>query len=240
MRAWTSPCTTCRPVRSLAPRPSPTAASGRNPPRPVVCRPKKDRWNDLAVPQRSGTAKEPAQIRQATRPRTSFPVWQSPCVSAFVSNPVTRAIEERHFCPPRILLWLTNYEYLIGFHVLQNLLRTATPQRFNLLRQRGPAKAKMNAHVGTAGITDARADGIVLDAVFRDHTNARSNPITIALRSDCPNEQPVIGRRAGVVQDAQRPIEFRENRINPANVVQITEGRASVYASPRKRTACRG
>ena len=86
----------------------------------------------------------------------------------------------------------------------------------------------MNAHVGTAGITDARTDGIVLDAVFRSQTNARSNPIAIALRSDCPDEQPVIGRRADVAQDAQWPIEFRQNHINAAIVVQIAEGCAPV------------
>ena len=56
----------------------------------------------------------------------------------------------------------------------------------------------MNAQVGTAGITDARADGIILDAVFGDQTNARSNTIAVALRSDCPDEQPVIRCQADV------------------------------------------
>ncbi len=105
----------------------------------------------------------------------------------------------QHRSYPANLLRLTNCEHLVGFHVLENLVRTAGPEQFKLLHQRSPAEAKMNAHVGTAGITDARADGIVLDAVFRDQANARSNAITVALPSDCPDEQPVIRCRADVV-----------------------------------------
>jgi len=67
----------------------------------------------------------------------------------------------------------------------------------------------MSAHVRAAGIADARADGIVLDVIFGHQMNARANTIAVALRSDRPDEQPVIGCRADVAQDAQGPIEVR-------------------------------
>src|SRR5216684_7960228 len=93
----------------------------------------------------------------------------------------------------------------------------------------------MNAHVRTAGITTPGANGIVLDAILRQQTDARAYAVAVAFRSYRPNEQPVIGGRTDVVKDSQRPIEFSENHIDAAIVVQVPKGSAAVHASSGKR-----
>src|SRR5712692_7965400 len=93
----------------------------------------------------------------------------------------------------------------------------------------------MNAYIGAAGIAAAGADGIVLDTVFREQTDARADTVAVALRSYGPDEQPVIGGRADVVKDSQWPIEFRKNHVDAAIVVQVTKGSTAVHASPGKR-----
>src|SRR5437879_5654299 len=98
----------------------------------------------------------------------------------------------------------------------------------------------MNPHVRAAGIANARADVIVLDAVFCHQTDARANTVAVALRSDCPDEQPVVGGWADIPQDSQWPIELRQNHVDAAIVVQVSKGRAAVHASLGKHHSSRG
>src|SRR5216684_6502832 len=98
----------------------------------------------------------------------------------------------------------------------------------------------MNAHVRTAGITTPGANGIVLDAILRQQTDARAYAVAVAFRSYGPNEQPVIGGRTDVVKDSQRSIEFSENHIDAAIVVQVSKRCAAVNASPGKRRTSPG
>ncbi len=98
----------------------------------------------------------------------------------------------------------------------------------------------MNPHIRTAGITAAGANSIVLDAVLRHQTDACAHTVAVAFRSYGPNEQPVIGGRTDVVKDSQRSIEFSENHIDAAIVVQVTKRCAAVNASPGKRRTSPG
>ncbi len=98
----------------------------------------------------------------------------------------------------------------------------------------------MNPHIRTAGITAAGANGIVLDAVLRHQTDARADTVAIALTSYGTDNQPVIWGRTDVVKDSQRSIEFSENHIDAAIVVQVTERCAAVHASPGKRRTSPG
>src|SRR5260370_6937453 len=90
----------------------------------------------------------------------------------------------------------------------------------------------MNPHIRTASIASAGADGIVLDAVLRHQADARADAVAIALSSYGPNEQPVIGGRTDVVKDSQRPVEFSEDHVHAAIVVQVPKASAAVHASP--------
>src|SRR5882672_6591263 len=98
----------------------------------------------------------------------------------------------------------------------------------------------MNAHVRAAGIPTAGVYGIVLYAVFRDQTDARANTIAVALCSDRPDKQPVVGCWADIAQNAQRPIELGENHVDAPIVVQVAKSRTAVHASPGKRHPGRG
>ena len=50
----------------------------------------------------------------------------------------------------------------------------------------------------------------------------------------------MIGGRTDVVKDSQRPVEFREDNIDAAIVVQVTERCATVHASAGKRRTSPG
>src|SRR5437667_5049532 len=98
----------------------------------------------------------------------------------------------------------------------------------------------MNAHIRTAGVAATGANGIVLGAVLRHQTDTRADAVAVAFRSYRPDEQPVIGGRTDIVKDSQRPIEFSENHIDSAIVVQVTERCAAMHASPGKRRTSPG
>ncbi len=96
----------------------------------------------------------------------------------------------------------------------------------------------MNPHIRTAGVAAAGANGIVLDAVLRDQADARADAVAVAFRSYGPNEQPVIGGRTDVVKDSQRPVEFSEDHVHAAIIVQVPKGSALRRVTPGLFVLC--